>query len=85
VASVHQMQRGSRLDLVDAKQAKIEDYVIQKTLDGLFLMIAEQKKPFARILSASPPGWRKKYSDCSASNGHFGVPRPHLIQLKTGR
>ncbi len=44
MASAHQMQRGSRLDLVDAKQAKIEDYVIQKTLDGLFLMIAEQKK-----------------------------------------
>ena len=36
--------KGDRDCLVDAKQANIEDYVIQKTLDGLFLMIAEQKK-----------------------------------------
>ena len=35
---------GARLGLVDAKQARIEDYVTQKALDGLFLMIAEQEK-----------------------------------------
>jgi hypothetical protein len=34
----------SKLGLVDAKQAKIESYVTQKTLDGLFLMMAEQEK-----------------------------------------
>ena len=36
--------QGARLGLVDAKQAKIENYVTQKTLDGLFIMIAEQEK-----------------------------------------
>ncbi len=36
--------QGAQLGLVDAKQAKIEDYVTQKALDGLFLMIAEQEK-----------------------------------------
>lgn len=36
--------QGARLGLVDAKQAKIERYVTQKTLDGLFIMIAEQEK-----------------------------------------
>lgn len=33
--------KGVALGLVDAKQAKIEDYVTQKALDGLFLMVAE--------------------------------------------
>jgi hypothetical protein len=36
--------KGAKLGLVDAKQAKIENYVTQKTLDGLFLMMAEQEK-----------------------------------------
>lgn len=36
--------KGAQLGLVDAKQAKIENYVTQKTLDGLFLMMAEQEK-----------------------------------------
>ena len=36
--------KGSKLGLVDAKQANIENYVAQKAMDGLFLMIAEQKK-----------------------------------------
>ena len=36
--------QGAKLGLVDAKQAKIENYVTQKTLDGLFIMIAEQEK-----------------------------------------
>ena len=35
--------RGVQLGLIDANQAKIENYVTQKTLDGLFLMIAEQE------------------------------------------
>ena len=61
MASAHQMQRGSRLDLVDAKQAKIEDYVIQKTLDGLFLMIAEQKK------NHSQGSFRRRHRDGAKS------------------
>ena len=36
--------KGAQLGLVDAKQARIENYVTQKTLDGLFLMMAEQEK-----------------------------------------
>ncbi|MDB5814250.1 MAG: hypothetical protein JWN23_1367, partial [Rhodocyclales bacterium] len=32
--------QGAQLGLIDAKQAKIESYVTQKTLDGLFTMIA---------------------------------------------
>jgi Protein of unknown function (DUF4197) len=36
--------KGVKLGLVDAKQAQIENYVTQKTLDGLFLMVAEQEK-----------------------------------------
>jgi Protein of unknown function (DUF4197) len=36
--------QGSKLGLIDAKQANIENYVTQKTLDGLFLMIAEKEK-----------------------------------------
>lgn len=35
--------QGAQLGLVDAKQARIENYVTQKTLDGLFVMIAEQE------------------------------------------
>ena len=36
--------QGAQLGLIDAKQAKIENYVTQKALDGLFFMIAEQEK-----------------------------------------
>ncbi len=36
--------KGEQMGVVDAKQAKIEDYVTQKALDGLFLMIADQEK-----------------------------------------
>jgi hypothetical protein len=36
--------KGAKLGLVDAKQARIENYVTQKALDGLFLMMAEQEK-----------------------------------------
>ena len=36
--------RGAQFGLVDAEQAKVENYVTQKALDGLFLMIAEQEK-----------------------------------------
>jgi len=47
--------RGARLGLVDAKQAKIEDYVTQKALDGLFLMIAEQEKAIRKDPVAPRP------------------------------
>lgn len=36
--------RGAQLGLVSAEQAKIENYVTRKALDGLFLTIAEQEK-----------------------------------------
>ena len=36
--------KGVQMGVLDAKQARIEDYVTQKALDGLFSMIAEQEK-----------------------------------------
>lgn len=36
--------KGAKLGLVDSKNANLESYVTQKTLDGLFLMMAEQEK-----------------------------------------
>jgi hypothetical protein len=36
--------KASSLGVMDAKEAKIENYVTQKALDGLFHMIAEQEK-----------------------------------------
>ena len=48
------------LGLVDAKQAKIENYVPQKTLDGLFLMIAEQEKAIRKDPVGSATGMAKK-------------------------
>jgi hypothetical protein len=36
--------QAAQLGLIDAKQARIEDYVTQKALDGLFLMLAEEEK-----------------------------------------
>ena len=44
--------RAASLGVMDAKQAKIENYVMQKTLDGLFHMIAEQEK----AIRANPMG-----------------------------
>ncbi|HEV7390072.1 MAG TPA: DUF4197 domain-containing protein, partial [Burkholderiales bacterium] len=35
-----------QLGLIKEQQATIERYVTQKTLDGLYLMIAEQEKAF---------------------------------------
>lgn len=37
-------ERGAQWGLVDARQARIEAYVTQKTLDGLFFTIAEQER-----------------------------------------
>jgi len=52
--------KGAQLGLVDAKHAKIEDYVTQKTLDGLFLMIAEQEKAIRKDPVGSATGMAKK-------------------------
>jgi len=52
--------RGAKLGLVDAKQAKIEDYVTQKALDGLFLMIAEQEKAIRKDPVGAATGMAQK-------------------------
>lgn len=52
--------KGARLGLVDAKQAKIEDYVTQKALDGLFLMIAEQEKAIRKDPVGAATGMAQK-------------------------
>jgi hypothetical protein len=52
--------QGAQLGLVDAKQAKIENYVTQKTLDGLFLMIAEQEKAIRKDPVGSATGMVQK-------------------------
>lgn len=36
--------KAAKLGLIDQHDANLEDYVTQKTLDGLFLMMAEQEK-----------------------------------------
>jgi hypothetical protein len=51
---------GARLGLVDAKQARIEDYVTQKALDGLFLMIAEQEKAIRKDPVGAATGMAQK-------------------------
>ena len=40
--------KGAQLGLVDSKQATIEQYVTQKALDGLYLIIAEEEKAIRR-------------------------------------
>ena len=52
--------RGAKLGLVDAKQTKIEDYVTQKALDGLFLMIAEQEKAIRKDPVGAATGMAQK-------------------------
>ena len=52
--------KGAQLGLVDAKQAKIENYVTQKTLDGLFFMIAEQEKAIRKDPVGAATGMAQK-------------------------
>lgn len=52
--------RGAQFGLVDAKQAKIEDYVTQKALDGLFYMIAEQEKAIRKDPVGAATGMAKQ-------------------------
>ena len=52
--------QGAQFGLVDAKQAKIENYVTQKALDGLFLMIAEQEKAIRKDPLGAATGMAQK-------------------------
>lgn len=52
--------KGAKLGLVDANQAKIENYVTQKTLDGLFLMLAEQEKAIRKDPVGAATGTAQK-------------------------
>ena len=45
-------ERGASLGVVDAKQAKLEPYVTNKALDGLYFMIGEEEKK----IRANPVG-----------------------------
>ena len=40
--------KGAKFGLVDQKDADLNNYVTQKALDGLFLMIAEEEKKIRR-------------------------------------
>ncbi len=48
--------KASRLGLIDGQQANLENYVTQKALDGLFLMMAEEEK----AIRANPLGQASK-------------------------
>jgi hypothetical protein len=48
--------KASRFGLLDEKQANLEQYITQKALDGLFLMIAEEEK----TIRADPVGQANK-------------------------
>jgi hypothetical protein len=52
--------QGAQFGLVDAKEAKIENYVTQKTLDGLFLMVAEQEKAIRKDPVGTATGMAQK-------------------------
>lgn len=48
--------KAARFGLLDEKQANLENYITQKALDGLFLMIAEEE----RAIRADPVGQTSK-------------------------
>ena len=48
--------KATKFGLVDEKQANLENYVTQKTLDGLFVMMAEEEK----AIRADPVGQASK-------------------------
>ncbi len=52
--------QGAQFGLVDAKQARIENYVTQKALDGLFLMIAEQEQAIRKDPVGAATGMAQK-------------------------
>jgi hypothetical protein len=45
-------ERGAKFGLVKAEDVRIENYITRKTLDGLFVMIAEEEK----AIRADPVG-----------------------------
>lgn len=51
---------GTRFGLVKKDQAKLEQYVTQKTLDGLYLMMAEEEKAIRKDPLAASTGLIKK-------------------------
>lgn len=55
--------KGAKLGLVDERDAKMDDYITRKALDGLFLMMAEQEKAIrANPLEATGTLARKVFS-----------------------
>jgi len=55
--------KGAQLGLVDGKNANLENYVTQKALDGLFVMMAEQEKAIrANPLEATSSLVKKVFS-----------------------
>lgn len=56
----HLAGQGAKLGLVDAKQTNIENYVTQKALDGLFLMIGEKEKAIRQDPIGAATGMAQK-------------------------
>ena len=46
----HFAGKGAKFGLVEQRDAKLDDYITRKALDGLFLMMAEQE----RAIRANP-------------------------------
>ena len=56
-------EQAATLGLIDAKEAKIEDYVTQKALDGLFLMVGEEEKQIRKDQVGTATGMARKVFD----------------------
>ena len=55
--------KGAKFGLVEERDAKMDDYITRKALDGLFLMMAEQEKAIrANLLEATGSLARKVFS-----------------------
>lgn len=55
--------KGVKFGLVDERDAKLDDYITRKALDGLFLMMAEQEKAIrANPLEATGSLAKKAFS-----------------------
>ena len=52
--------KASKLGLLDEKQANMQEYVTQKALDGLFLMIAEEEQAIRQNPVQRTGYWVKK-------------------------